>query len=366
MQNVISTVFILAAITASTASATNAAGKSSENADWMQKAKSVRTELTQLTARMKERIKQPPGTAEEKMREVDKASEKLNRVTTECEQLMAGFEAARERRTKELAATRDAKKEELARARDQRRTERSKATQERRNELDTAFEERRKELDSATEEYKQGMAEYKQARTELENARKGLYEAMEGFYEAMKVVVVLKDVELRVEAKTVGTARKGEKLIAEDSQGNWLWVRAGETAGWIDKGGVVSAALLAWYQRLPDFESVEAAGQTRARVHGVTLEIVAAGAGPMSVRDSFKNIGYPVPDGLLYDNVNVQLGSAVDGRRPLLIKFNSAGARAFPPPPPGRSYGTVQQSDHVFISTKDRQVFVNGELRTPR
>ena len=216
-------------------------------------------------------------------------------------------------------------------------------------------------------------------------------------------VVALRETELMVEAKAVGTVRKGEKLTVEDVQANWFWVRSGATRGWIGNESVLGADVLAFYDRLSDNSSTteEKSRRTRGKLHGVLLEVVTAGPGVVIVTDTslalphgvvLEDVTFPeaititgsgvanvnttftfegingdnkvrVPDGLLYDSVNIQVGKAADGRRALRIRF--PGARELPPPPPGRLYGTVEQRDYVFIDTKARQVSVNGQLRRP-
>lgn len=51
-------------------------------------------------------------------------------------------------------------------------------------------------------------------------------------------VVALKDHELKVRSTTVGEVRGGDRLIVEQTQGTWLWVRKGNIAGWIEKTAV--------------------------------------------------------------------------------------------------------------------------------
>ena len=55
-------------------------------------------------------------------------------------------------------------------------------------------------------------------------------------------VIALRDLPLKVETETVGTVRKGDKLTVEDVKDNWLWVRSGETRGWIDSRNVTNSA----------------------------------------------------------------------------------------------------------------------------
>ena len=69
-------------------------------------------------------------------------------------------------------------------------------------------------------------------------------------------VVALRDVELKVEAQAVGTVQKGEKLTVQDVQGEWLWVRRGETLGWIYHDHVVGVRDITgtWQVTSPHFE----------------------------------------------------------------------------------------------------------------
>jgi uncharacterized protein YgiM (DUF1202 family) len=54
-------------------------------------------------------------------------------------------------------------------------------------------------------------------------------------------VVAVKKLDLRVSGKVRGTVPKGERLTVEQVKDKWLWVRYGETSGWIDSSSVLSA-----------------------------------------------------------------------------------------------------------------------------
>jgi len=59
-------------------------------------------------------------------------------------------------------------------------------------------------------------------------------------------VIALRDAPLNVEAKVVGTVHKGDKFVVEEVQDDWLWVRSGETRGWIDARHVVWGLKGSW------------------------------------------------------------------------------------------------------------------------
>ena len=168
-----------------------------------------------------------------------------------------------------------------------------------------------------------------------------------------------------VEAKVVGTVRKGDKLTVEQVQDNWLWVAAGAIRGWIDRRSVISAALMDWYRRLPEGDSVDVSGQTRAKFRGVIFEIHNAGSQGSTVNF---NVNYADPCTIaFYRKVMVFVERRDDGRWALYLNFHPPGSLAGSPPFPatfkGNRYGAVAQGDYVFIDTDTRQVFVNGQVR---
>jgi hypothetical protein len=185
-------------------------------------------------------------------------------------------------------------------------------------------------------------------------------------------VVALRNCELMVEAKSVGTVRKGGKCTVEQVQDNWLWVRSGDIRGWIDRGAVIGAALMDWYKRLPDNSSVEQPGISRAKYDGILFEIVDAGQRG-SIANSFQGATYngvPLPWSLAttYSNLGIftrnrgngrELGLYLTAGQPLSGPFSGLFEAAFA----AKSYGMVQQGDYVFVNPKTRLVFVNGERR---
>jgi DUF4097 and DUF4098 domain-containing protein YvlB len=89
-------------------------------------------------------------------------------------------------------------------------------------------------------------------------------------------VMVRRDAALKVETETVGTVRNGDRLVVEDVRGKWLWVRSGQTRGWIESDSVTAAG------------APPAPGQQRHRLQGKRVAIynlvgnveVVAGSGP--------------------------------------------------------------------------------------
>jgi len=211
-------------------------------------------------------------------------------------------------------------------------------------------------------------------------------------YKKGQEVVALRNAELKVEAKTVGTVRKGEKVTVEAVQDEWLWVRCAETRGWIERGIVMDAALMAWYERQPDMatiadsltgspQRVDKSGRGRAKILGVTFEVLSLHPGDKPSVQSSRSGGGIVQMGtnnsilsnnraliqtnvgnnlggdgavvgvrVAYDGVEIAVRTATDRRRELSVN--------------GTRYGTVEKGDHVSVS-ESRQVFVNGTLRTP-
>ena len=207
-------------------------------------------------------------------------------------------------------------------------------------------------------------------------------------------VVALRDRELKIGREPVASVRKGQKLTVEQVQDNWLWVRSGETRGWIDNRSVIGADLVSWYERQDDMASsagaekaldhrVDEHGEGRARILGVTFQVlglrarskpgILIHAGDNVVIDDgntisgmgdpgWKNVVIRGPDGTLRtwprDGVNIEYGGVkivIERVRDLsrTLSVNS------------RPYGIVQPGSHVLIN-ESREVFVNGELRKPR
>jgi hypothetical protein len=179
-------------------------------------------------------------------------------------------------------------------------------------------------------------------------------------------VVALSDVDLMVETKSVGSLRKGGKCAVERVQDEWLWVRSGDTRGWIDRRRVMSEKLLDWYRRLPDAEFVETDARTRVKLRGVLFDISSAGPRGLHIGS---DVDYADPVTItLYGNLTVFLGQR-RGDRDWGISLNfgpSAGWSGGLVPPPearGRPYGTVMPGDYVSIDTQTHLVLVNGERR---
>jgi hypothetical protein len=55
-------------------------------------------------------------------------------------------------------------------------------------------------------------------------------------------VIALRGAALQVEAKTVGTVSKGDTLVVDEVQDEWLWVRSGDIQGWIGRNNVEPAS----------------------------------------------------------------------------------------------------------------------------
>jgi len=185
-------------------------------------------------------------------------------------------------------------------------------------------------------------------------------------------VVALRDRELKIGREPVASVRKGQKLTVEQVQDNWLWVRSGKTRGWVDTRSVISSALLAWYERLPDNESVEAARQVMAKLDGVMFDIHDAGAERQLTHMGEGNIFDGIRRDYLvlarYTKVGISTYRVSARHRALGIKFDPPNIGMVLPPPPGSlgaPYGRIQAGDYVLISARTRQVFVNGQLRRP-
>lgn len=186
-------------------------------------------------------------------------------------------------------------------------------------------------------------------------------------------VVALRDVDLMVKEKTVGTARRGEELTVEQVQGDWLWVRSGDVRGWVDEKSAINAALMDWYRRVPNNESVEMAGRVRAKLDGVLFDIQDPGEKNtlthMGTGNTFNGIRMDYLVFARFTRVGFTTYRASERSRALGIKFNPRDTAMVLPPPPhflGTSYGTIGAGDFVFIDTDARKVFVNGDLRKPK
>jgi hypothetical protein len=186
-------------------------------------------------------------------------------------------------------------------------------------------------------------------------------------------VVALRDSQLKAGAETVGAVRKGDKLVVEQVQGNWLWVQSGQTRGWIDGSRVISAALMHWYRRLPDGAPIHEGESVRMKCEGVFL--VVDGGGGMSTinnRGHVKIGTLELPRGFLAigQKVVFLLTQSETGRILSVTFMRRAEAQAdFPPRDlplylnAARRYGTLRQGDFVRLAAGARQVFVNGQLR---
>jgi hypothetical protein len=178
-------------------------------------------------------------------------------------------------------------------------------------------------------------------------------------------VALLRNVQLKAGSETFGDIGKGERVVVEQIQGKWLWVRSEQTRGWIDKEAVLSARMIDWYQRLPEDLSLQHSGRERTKCFGIFLEIVGAG-----VKRSFLDPGtyrhdnrtYFIAD---YTNVMVYLENPGTDRGLFYLNFNPPGQLTIPlrGALKGNCYGTVVPGDYVFLSTVSRQVLVNGQLR---
>ena len=212
------------------------------------------------------------------------------------------------------------------------------------------------------------------AKTAREDAKKQLASELEELSKDLDFkkgaeVLALRDSKLMSGEETVGNVRKGEKLTVDRVEGDWLYVRN----GWIYSRHVISAPLMAWYQRLPEKRSVQDAGQVRVKLEGVLFNVVDSGAGPALTAGGTVRVGGVVwPKGTFagYERVNIFLQDRSGGQIVFSLKFpgnfpmranDPTLARAF-----GKSYGAVMKGDYVLIDTKSRQVFVNSERRRPR
>ncbi len=181
-------------------------------------------------------------------------------------------------------------------------------------------------------------------------------------------IVALRDASLMVETNRVGSVRKGEKLTVEQVQGNWLWVRSGQTRGWLDRRDVISEKLLDWYHRLPDGESVMQGETLRAKYKEILFETIGQG-NTSSFIDSRVDMGGRVashPVMIIGKNATFVLDR--EGPSWILAVTFTPVKQLFSMETPlivnaAPRYGVVRPDDYVFIDAKSRLVLVNGEPR---
>jgi hypothetical protein len=203
-------------------------------------------------------------------------------------------------------------------------------------------------------------------------------------------VIALRTAPLQVEAETVGTVRKGDKLVVEEVQDNWLWVRSGETRGWVDNSNVLGAVLLNWYQRQPDIVSrlgssadryaADQSGRAKTKILGVTFEIAGLqpGARPgLWIDTPAVQLIEGMFSGALDIKNDVVTMPGYTIRRPrdgvyveyqaqgMAIQVERLGKESRSLEVNRRPYGSVDQGDQVLV-TGSREVFVNGFVRKPR
>ena len=178
-------------------------------------------------------------------------------------------------------------------------------------------------------------------------------------------VVALIATELKSETQTVGHVKKGERLKVERVQGDWLYVRN----GWLYREYALPAALVDWYQRMPDGYSVENGGRSRGCFDSIMFEVTNAGSTRMNGNSFGPNSrvnGQRIPSGggkyINTPNVGIFLRKAGGQSRELMVAF--PGSRnIFPVISTLRSRGVIQPGDHVSIDASTRQVVVNGKQR---
>jgi hypothetical protein len=328
-------------------------------------------------------------------KQFDAVRAEMTKITTAIQENVKGFLGSADQPRKRTRAAIEAFHEEVMKLYAQLDKPRA--------DIDKLHDEIQAQYDQAIERYEQAIAKYDDAIEAHDNAMEAYQDAMDAQDEidekntdpsnapdmasqadtapsADKVeplpahlelksgdaVVVLRDADLKVGQKVVGNSRRGERLVVGQVQGKWVSLRSGATSGWIDKRSVVSATLADWYQRLPDNESVEAAGRTRAKLRGVLFDI--SNAGPRgNLIDA--NVDYADPFTFIqYGKVTVFLEQR-RGDRDWAVSLSfgpSTGWSGGLVPPPhvrGRPYGTIMQGDYVFIDTGGRLVLVNGERR---
>jgi hypothetical protein len=191
-------------------------------------------------------------------------------------------------------------------------------------------------------------------------------------------VVALRIAPLQVEAKTVATVRAGDKLLVEEVRDDWLWVRSGQTRGWIESTSVIgdtsrkccenhdmTSILGALMGANHEFRRVDEFGRARWKGFGVTFEIlclkpgdepagtVKAGNTAIGGKGNSLIAGESTEDEVRfdYDGFQVRIVKVDERRRSLSIN--------------AKPYGTVQQGDHVLV-TRSRELFVNGFRRESR
>ncbi len=157
-------------------------------------------------------------------------------------------------------------------------------------------------------------------------------------------VVALRHAELKVEKRVVGTIRRGEKLAIENVRSDWLWVRHGQTRGWIESTAVVAPDLLAHYQRRPEGSVAQIWGGVRTKINGIAFRIETDGRRTtiQKYRDGIKIKG---------GTMDAVIGKV--GDRSCAFSVN------------GKRYAQVQRGDYVFVRPS-QEVYVNGGLRTPQ
>ena len=199
-------------------------------------------------------------------------------------------------------------------------------------------------------------------------------------------VVTLRDAELMVETKSVGSVPKGGKCTVEQVQDNWLWVRSGETRGWIESTSVIDAGLNAWYERQPDMTnapleasvdfSVGKTGRVRGKILGVLLELRGLQPG----EDAAICFDHPGPGTTVIGSGVVVIGDTVAAKghratlrengvfvayKAMALSLDKLSRQTRVLMVNGRSYGSLREGDHVLIDSSER-VFVNGQLRRPQ
>jgi len=157
-------------------------------------------------------------------------------------------------------------------------------------------------------------------------------------------VVALSDTALKVAKQTVATARKGETLTVEQVQDNWLWVRTGQTRGWIESTAVIAPALLAYYQRRPEGFIAQIWGGVRTKINGIAFRIETDGR-----RTAIETHG---------SGMSIKGGS-------MHVVIQKAGDSVCGLSVNGKRHGQARRGDYVFIDPSQK-VFVNGRLRRPQ
>jgi hypothetical protein len=207
----------------------------------------------------------------------------------------------------------------------------------------------------------------------VQQAEEELRQIETGFkpgYEA----ILLRNVQLKAGSETFGTVAKGEKVVVEQIQGKWLWVKSGQTRGWVDKEAVMVTTLWDWYTRLSDNKLISTGRGVRAKFKGVWFDVPGKGRWPAQFIDNPIQVNGRLllssPVLVLGDDASFTLDEA--GREWLLsVTFVRQNSPAMLERIPlalkslGR-YGAVQSGDFVQIDVKQRHVYVNGQLRRAR